>query len=68
MDRDNKIIAGYRRKQADLRRQIILLKSGKMGAGGKAIGIGTSAAIQRTERQITDLDRAIVRCREKGPT
>jgi len=65
MEQYEKVIKEYRRKQADLRRQISLLKSGKMGAGGQKIGTDTSATIRRAEEQIADLDRAIARSHGK---
>ena len=61
-----KMIEGYQRKQVDLRRQISVLKSGKLGAGGQKIGTDTAATIRRTERQIADLDRAIAKCHAKA--
>jgi len=61
-----KMIEGYRRKQVDLRRQISVLKSGKLGVGGQKIGTDIAATIRRTERQIADLDRAIAKCHAKA--
>ena len=66
MKRD-KMIEGYQRKQVKLRGQISALKARKMGSDGQKVATDTAATIRRTERQIADLDKAIVKCREKGP-
>ena len=57
------IVEAYREKQGDLRRQIAKLKGQIRMESAEA---GTAAVIQRAERQITDLEAAIARCREKS--
>ena len=57
-----KMIEGYEHQQVRLRAQITSLKRGKLM---KTLGTNTAAAIGRAERQITDLERAIARCRAK---
>ena len=64
MQRHEKMIQGYQKRQVTLRQQIRLLKAGKLISGGSETD--TMAIIRRTERQITDLEKAIVKCREKG--
>jgi hypothetical protein len=66
MEQYKKLIEGYQRKQIELRSQISVLKAGSMGSGGQKIGTDAAAAIRRIERQIADLDRAIVRCHGKA--
>ena len=65
MQRHDKVIQGYQKRQVTLRRQIQLLKAGKLISGGSETD--TVAIIRRTERQIADLEKAIVKCREKDP-
>ena len=66
MAKYDEIVEGYREKQGDLRRQIAKLKGqAKMGTADQR---ATMEAIQRIERQIADLEKAIARCREKRPT
>jgi hypothetical protein len=48
------MIEGYEHQQVRLRAQITSLKRGKLM---KTLGTNTAAAIRRTERQITDLER-----------
>jgi len=57
------IVDGYQEKQDILRRQIAKLK-GQIRRG--TAEAGTATVIQRTQRQILDLDQAIARCREKA--
>jgi hypothetical protein len=64
MQDHKKMIGGYERRQAELRRQISVLKAGTLGDDGAI----RAAAIRRTERQIDDLGRAIARLREASPT
>ena len=64
MQRHEKMIQGYEKKQVKLRQKIRLLQAVNLKSGGGKTD--TMAIIQRTERQIADLEKAIVRCREKG--
>ena len=64
MKPSEKAIAHYERQQMKLRALRTSLKCGRLPAGMKAIGTDTAAVIQRTERQIADLERAIAKCRE----
>jgi hypothetical protein len=57
-----KAIADYERRQVKLRAQISALKAG-MGIGDDTAKIDRLAAIRRTQRQIADLERAILRLR-----
>ena len=50
-----KMIEGYEHQQVRLRAQITSLKRGKLM---KTLGTNAVDAIRRTERQITDLERA----------
>ena len=67
MSQYEKAIAGYQQQQAKLRRQISALESG-MGIGGGKLERDREATIRRTQRQIADLERAIMRLRERGST
>lgn len=55
---------GYEKKQVKRRQKIRLPQAVKLKSGGGKTY--TMAIIQRTERQITDPEKAIVKCREKG--
>jgi hypothetical protein len=56
MGRHEETIRSYQKRQVELRQQVRRLKAGRLGSGGEA---QTTAVIQRTERQIADLERAI---------
>ena len=62
-----KAIAGYQQQQSKLRRQVSALESG-VGIGDGKIERDRDATIRRTQRQIADLERAIMRLRERGST
>jgi hypothetical protein len=63
MEPHEKRIQGYKKRQVELRQQVGRLKAGRLKSGGEA---QTAAVIQRTERQISDLERVIVRLGERG--
>ena len=65
MERQQKIIEGYKKRQMALRQQLRRLKAGRLKSGGEA---QTVAVIQRTERQISNLERGIVGLGERGTT
>jgi hypothetical protein len=67
MSKHEKIISGYEQQQTKLRAKISALKSG-MSIGDDKAQLDRSATIRRTQRQIADLDRAIMRLREKDAT
>ena len=62
---ESKTIEGYLRRQIKLRAQLTALKNGKLPPGMKTPGLDKVAAIRRTQRQLSDLERAIAKCREK---
>jgi hypothetical protein len=66
MGQQEKLVQHYQRRQVKLRAQISAVKAGKFGIGGKKTGTGIPATIRRIERQISDLEKAIVKCREKN--
>jgi hypothetical protein len=57
MQQYEKLVERYQLRQAKLRKQIASLKAARPGTH-------TAPAVQRIERQVTDLERAIARCRE----
>ena len=63
-----KAISGYKQQQTKLRAQISALKSGLGAPGDEKAKIDRLGAIRRTQRQIADLDKAIMRLREKDAT
>jgi hypothetical protein len=67
MSQHETAIAGYERRQIKLRAQISALKAG-MGIGDNEAKTDRLAVIRRTQRQIADLERAIMRLREKDAT
>jgi len=59
------IIASYEDKQANLRRQLKLLRA-VAEKDGQGLGSAAKAAMRRIKYEIRDLEAAIERCREKS--
>jgi hypothetical protein len=66
MRKSEDLIKGYEQDQIKLRGQISALKARKVGATNPRIEADAEAAVRRIERQISDLDKAIAKCREKA--
>jgi hypothetical protein len=66
MQKAETIIKGYEQQQVKLRGQASALKARKMGAASPRIKADAAAAIRRIERQISDLGKAIAKCRERA--
>jgi hypothetical protein len=66
MRKSEDLIKGYEQHQIKLRGQISALKARKTGAINPRTKADAEAAVRRIERQISDLDKAIAKCREKA--